>query len=137
MTGRFGSFRHRPFYLFQIGAAVVVPFIIGALIFARFHWQDQRQRDLAHTTVQIEQERDEARLASCIQTNVLIERERHALVAGADGLLAISSQFTPEQIKIIHETYAAAVEAQLPYRDCSPAGIVMYLAHPPPDPGAK
>ncbi len=73
----------------------------------------------------------------CIQTNVQIEGTRNALIGGADGLLSISTQFTPEQIRTIHDTYAAAVEAELPYRDCSPDGIAKYLEDPPADPAVK
>ncbi len=133
----FGSFRHRPFYLFQVIAAIFVPIIIVALSYARFHWQNLRTRDIEHTTEQIQAARDQDNIAECIQTNQLIDGVRHALVGGADGLLAISTQFTPEQIRIIHDTYEAAVEAELPFRDCTPSGIADFLNHPPPDPGAK
>ncbi len=133
----FGSFRHRPFYLFQVVAAIFVPIIIVALSYARYHWQDQRARDIEHTTEQIQRLRIEDNIAECKQTNQLIDGVRHALVGGADGLLAISTQFTPEQIRTIHDTYRAAVEAELPFRDCSSAGITFFLNHPPPDPGAK
>ncbi len=121
-----------------LGFGLVAALVLGLLYPTVGFRNDRRDSERnAERIADIEQVREDQQIAACIQTNVLLLGARNAIIGGADGLLAISSQFTPEQIKIIHDTYAAAVIAQLPFRDCTPFGIADFLNHPPPDPGAK
>ncbi len=103
-----------------------------ALFQNRSDAQNNRER-----IADIEQTREENQVGSCIQTNVLIEGARRAVVGGAEALLAISSQFTDAQKATIITTYRDAIELALPFRDCSTRGIADFLDHPPPDPGTK
>jgi hypothetical protein len=122
--------RADPFFAFRVAMACLVPLLLAGLVYLQIHGQDERQHDR-------DMQLAENRVASCVQTNVLIDGARHAIIGGAEGLLAISTQFTDEQKATISRVYREAVEGQLPFRDCSPAGIADYFHDPPPDPGAK
>jgi hypothetical protein len=117
-----------------LGVGLVVALCVAFIPIYQNRVDAQHNRD---RIMDIEATREENQISSCKQTNVLIEGARHAVVGGAEALLAISSQFTDAQKLTIITTYSTAIADALPYRECSAAGIKKYFANPPPDPGAK
>lgn len=75
----------------------------------------------------------QARLSGCIQYNV---QRFEIRVAVKDALLALAPPGTPlsDSQKATLERYNGEVDAKLPYRDCSPAGLEQYFKRPPEDP---
>lgn len=74
-----------------------------------------------------------ARVSSCAQFNVQRNEIRTAI---KDALLALAPPGVPltETQQATVARYAREVDAKLPYRDCSPAGIDAYFKAPPSDP---
>lgn len=90
-------------------------------------------RDVAHDIVS---NRTEARISSCIQTNVGIAGNREALISSILVFAQDPSHLNPQE-QAIADAYRTVVESKLPYRDCSPAGIEIYYEDPPSDPAKK
>lgn len=80
-----------------------------------------------------DRERKERSVGSCIQANVAIQKQREAMVTSLLALVPEGTVLRPDQQASI-DRYRAAVAVQLPYRDCSPAGIEAFLRNPPTDP---
>lgn len=81
----------------------------------------------AQTAHQLKVDRNDARIASCLQDVKRVSAIRTVL---PKALLAIrpadAAPLTPEQ-QISLRSYAAEVDDGLPLRDCSPEGIKAYL----------
>jgi hypothetical protein len=91
--------------------------------------------DLSSFVSATEIDRAQARVSACVQANVLTERQRTAMVSGLRAIAPPGTLSATSQAAL--DKYATEVEAQLPYRDCSPAGIVAYYKNPPDDPAVK
>lgn len=81
---------------------------------------------------QIEADRAQALSSGCIQYNVQRAQTRAALKLSLRAL-APPGDLTPAQQAAL-DGYGRAVDEQLPFRDCSPAGIDAYYREPPKDP---
>lgn len=108
--------------------AAIIGVIVGALgaVIGVFGYRAQ---------VQANEARNAARIASCVQENIRIERIRTALTAGLITFVPDPEHLTPEQQRAL-DGYTDAVGKILVYRDCSPPGIEAYLNNPPADPSA-
>lgn len=92
------------------------------------------------TADDIARERTDARAGACVQANVTTQRTRDALIAGVSVIDVPDPNRSPDRQQAIDRfiaNYTAHIEAALPYRDCSAAGIAAYFTHPPADPARK
>jgi hypothetical protein len=133
LTRRIGlaeRFQRRLRWLLRILLAVVagllvVAVVVAALVLDARNRSDQRDLDQA-----------DARYAGCVQYNLGQTNIREAIVGGlVDGFRPL---VPPDRIADLDQFAASlrpAVDARLPYRDCSPSGLARYLSNPPPDPG--
>lgn len=115
----------------SVGIAVV-GLIVGGIGVKAAAEANRASDDLGAFVASTEVERASQRVAACVQFNVQRAETRGAMklslrALGPPGVL------TPEQMAVF-EKYNAAVDLQLPFRDCSPAGLDAYYKSPPPDP---
>lgn len=92
------------------------------------------------TTDDINDSRRESRVGSCVQANANTKATREALVAGVAVLALPNPERGMDAQQRLDEfvaNYSKAVEAKLPYRDCSEAGITRFFEHPPADPNKE
>jgi hypothetical protein len=89
--------------------------------------------DVSEQTAAIREVRETSRVGACIQANVLIAQTRAALKASLLALAPDPANLTERQQQLI-DAYNASVDLQLPFRDCTPAGIDAYYEAPPADP---
>lgn len=88
--------------------------------------------DLSEFVSDVEADRAAARVSSCVQANATTESQRAAMV-GALRALAPPGSLSPSGQAAL-DKYEDEVDARLPYRDCSPAGIAAFFKDPPVDP---
>lgn len=81
----------------------------------------------------IQSSRVEATLSSCIQSNVATQGSRTALENGVLVFAKDPANLTPNEQRVAG-LYKTQVEKALPFRDCSPEGLVKYFKDPPHDP---
>lgn len=106
--------------------AVVFALVVGMLgVVAGYRALD--------TADDINESRSSQIISSCINFNSQREEIRLAIKKSLLALLPTGTTPTPAQEAIIAK-YNDEVDAQLPYRDCSPAGIEKYFEQPPRDP---
>lgn len=118
----------------KVGTVVGILGVVAALIGATLAIDGRQTAEDSQKIIATQtRDRADARIASCVQTNVYTEQNRQALV---DGLLAIFPTPTVlnEQQQAAVDRYRESLEKSLPYRDCSPAGIDEYFQDPPVDP---
>ena len=82
---------------------------------------------------EIQATRAEARISSCIQANVATKGNRDSLISAIVVFANDPTDLTPKEQAVL-AAYTDKVETALPYRDCSPSGIVNYYENPPSDP---
>lgn len=107
-------------------AGLAVAVVLGLLVVDSRQRSDERDRD-----------QTAARRGSCVQYNVTQSNTREAIVGGVVG--GFRPFVTPDgqaQLDEFSAALRAQVEAILPYRDCSDAGIRAFLEDPPPDPAS-
>jgi hypothetical protein len=88
----------------------------------------------AKLAAEIEVQRDEQLTSACIQFNVQRAELRDTFKKTLRSLAPVSDEQLTEAQHHALDTYNAAVDANLPFRDCSPAGIAEYYSNPPDDP---
>lgn len=111
-----------------IAAAVVCDLIVSVLSVAAFvgvrHQQEQSADD-----------RTAARRGACIQFNTNQKNTRDAIVFGlVETFRPLTQPNRTADLDAFAKSLRANVDRQLPYRDCSEAGIQKFLEDPPPDP---
>ena len=86
----------------------------------------------SYTTDQfVKSQRAATVLTTCVQFNVQRQEVRASI---KDSLAeALTSTVSPDQQKQLDRL----VDAELPYRDCSPNGVSVFYQHPPGDPAAE
>jgi hypothetical protein len=93
-----------------------------------------------------EDSRTQDLIAGCIHFNVQRQEVRQALKGGLLAIVPATAVHASTADKIAaltdiqraqYERYSAEVDLQLPYRDCSPAGIKQYFERPPVDPNGR
>ena len=75
-------------------------------------------------------------ISNCIAYNVRSQSLREALKQSLVALVRPGTVLTDDQ-KAQIAAYDAAVDVQLPFRDCSPEAIQYYIDHPPADPAIE
>lgn len=90
-------------------------------------------RDVKELNEAVIADRADARVAACVQYNVQRDEVRRAVKDALVALAPPSQPLTPAQREVV-DRYAAEVDAKLPYRDCTPAGLDAYFKNPPTDP---
>lgn len=113
--------------------AIVLAFVVFAAVIGTLVWSVRSNGD--RIDAQNADRRDRSR-GSCIQFNVQQDRDREAIVRGViDGLKpVVTSEEGAQFLEAFEPSLRVSVVAQLPYRDCSQAGIDAFLQNPPPDP---
>lgn len=91
----------------------------------------QSQHEVATNT----NRRKALELSNCIASNVRSLAIRTAIKDSLVALVPPGAVLTEAQQAQV-AAYNATVDAQLPYRDCSPDAITFYIEHPPADPAA-
>lgn len=89
--------------------------------------------DLRNLVNDITQQRAEQIVSSCKQFNDQQRGDRSSAVNSLRTLIPEGVEPTAQQQARL-DAYAAQVEVDQPYRDCTEAGIKEYLTNPPPDP---
>lgn len=115
----------------NIAIALVVFALVVVVVVVSWAFKHQHDEDQAKT--------QQARVGSCIQFNVNQKAQRDAIVTGIGDALDKLLPADPRSQAFVAQfrtEAAVTVAAQLPYRDCSPAGIAEFLQHPPADPNA-
>lgn len=91
--------------------------------------------DLSSFVSLVEADRAAARVSSCIQANATTESQRAAMVGALRALAPLGTLSPAAQESL--DKYEHEVEARLPYRDCSPAGLAAFFKDPPVDPAVR
>lgn len=78
----------------------------------------------------------QARTSACIQFNAQRAEIREAIKSSLFALVPPNVTPTPAQLATF-DIYNRSVDAGLPYRDCSPAGLAAYFKSPPSDPATS
>lgn len=78
-------------------------------------------------------DRAAAQHASCLQQNDATIKLREAFAQSVRAVIPADRAEDPRTQAFL-DVYLGAVNDNLPRRDCSPAGIVAYFAHPPSEP---
>jgi hypothetical protein len=111
----------------NVGMVVALVVAVGAIIVAL----------TAHATANdVQDARQEARVSSCIQQNVVTQNIRVSLVLGLRSLVPPGQALTATQQQLV-DRYQEQVTEALPYRDCSDKGISTFLSSPPTDPALQ
>lgn len=120
-----------------IGAVcVAAAAVIAAVIGLRYGHDARVTADqLSAQANELIAQRDEARVASCVNDNVRAVGQRLAFHNGlaTAGHPGPDGKLPPNEQAVI-DAYDAAVAGSLPFRDCSPAAVAAYYANPPADP---
>lgn len=115
----------------------VVVGIIGGAVGAGGVVVGASAQDTADTNTR---NRKESQIASCVQANLTNQRTRDALIAGVSVLTQPDprrGEIEQARVDRFVVEYSRHINAALPYRDCSPGGIVAYYKNPPIDPALE
>jgi hypothetical protein len=114
----------------NINSTLAVLALVLACIVAFIGWQSN-----SSTLDRFEADRLDRSRGSCVQFNVNQHNQRDAIV---NGLVDTFRPLVQPGREAELDTFAASlrtnVDNQLPYRDCSDAGIEAFLRNPPQDP---
>lgn len=117
-----------------VGILGVVVGLVGIAVGADGRQTAKDNKDIIATQTK---DRQEARLGSCIQSNVAVKKTREALVAGL-GVFIVPipgrEEAELQRLEQLLADFELAVNKALPYRDCSDKGIDKFFEDPPRDP---
>lgn len=116
-----------------LGVAIMGIFV-GLLGYSAGNKAQKTADDVSALTQDINEDRGSQVIAACVNYNVQRAEVRAALKLSLRALAPVSDAELTERQRELLAVYNAAVDAGLPFRDCSPAGIAKYFEEPPADP---
>lgn len=116
----------------NINSTLAAVALVLVAIVAFIGWQSN-----SSTLARFEADRVDRSRGSCAQFNVNQRNQRDAIVNGLiDTFRPLVTPEKGDQFRQFSADLRANVDRQLPFRDCSDAGIEEFLRNPPPDPAS-
>jgi hypothetical protein len=114
-----------------VAALGVLVGLIGIYAGLTAHQASNKANEVA---MEFEAQQKQTLISACVQFNVQRAELRDTFKKTLRSLAPVPDEQLTAQQKTQLTTYSAAVDTNLPFRDCSDAGIEQYYSNPPADP---